>query len=108
MIIEDGKIVVILKTVNDDIRVYDLPVIKVTPLRFTETARARIEESSGESLTFDKLALRAFLNQNKADKADRLIGKGGSIVRALQNENGASIQITDFVLHVEVIQLHSI
>ncbi|XP_016454707.2 large ribosomal subunit protein eL18y [Nicotiana tabacum] len=36
----------------------------VTALRFTETARARIEKAGGECLTFDQLALRAPLGQN--------------------------------------------
>lgn len=50
--------------VTDDIRVYDVPALKVTALRFTETARARIEKAGGECLTFDQLALRAPLGQN--------------------------------------------
>lgn len=49
---------------TDDIRVYEVPAIKVTALRFTETARARIEKAGGECLTFDQLALRAPLGQN--------------------------------------------
>ena len=51
-------------TVTDDIRVYEVPQMKVTALRFTETARARIEKAGGECLTFDQLALRAPLGQN--------------------------------------------
>lgn len=51
-------------TVTDDKRVYDVPAIKVTALRFTETARARILKAGGECLTFDQLALRAPLGQN--------------------------------------------
>jgi len=50
--------------VTDDIRVYEVPAIKVTALRFTEKARARIEKAGGECLTFDQLALRAPLGQN--------------------------------------------
>jgi len=38
--------------------------MKVTALRFTERARARIEKAGGECLTFDQLALRAPLGQN--------------------------------------------
>lgn len=38
--------------------------MKVTALRFTETARARILKAGGECLTFDQLALRAPLGQN--------------------------------------------
>ncbi|KAF2307276.1 hypothetical protein GH714_026054 [Hevea brasiliensis] len=41
-----------------------VPELKVTALRFTETARARIEKAGGECLTFDQLALRAPLGQN--------------------------------------------
>ncbi|KAG6494950.1 60S ribosomal protein L18-2-like [Zingiber officinale] len=60
----ENKIAVIAGTVTDDKRVYDVPAIKVTALRFTETARARILKAGGECLTFDQLALRAPLGQN--------------------------------------------
>lgn len=49
----------IVGTVTDDTRLYELPALKVVALRFTETARARILKSGGECLTFDQLALRA-------------------------------------------------
>ncbi|XP_020113536.1 60S ribosomal protein L18-2 [Ananas comosus] len=58
------KIGVIVGTVTDDKRVYEVPAMKVTALRFTETARARIVNAGGECLTFDQLALRAPLGQN--------------------------------------------
>ncbi|KAL4341204.1 hypothetical protein GQ457_08G004920 [Hibiscus cannabinus] len=61
---KEGKIGVVVGTVTDDIRVYEVPALKVTALRFTETARARIEKAGGECLTFDQLALRAPLGQN--------------------------------------------
>ena len=61
---QDNKIAVIVGTVTDDKRVYEVPALKVTALRFTETARARILKSGGECLTFDQLALRAPLGQN--------------------------------------------
>ena len=54
----------VVGTVTDDIRVYEVPALKITALRFTETARARIEKAGGECLTFDQLALRAPLGQN--------------------------------------------
>lgn len=54
----------IVGTVTDDIRSHEVPPMKVTALRFTETARARIEKAGGECLTFDQLALRAPLGQN--------------------------------------------
>ena len=54
----------VIGTVTDDIRVYEVPPLKVTALRFTERARVRIEKASGECLTFEQLALRAPLGQN--------------------------------------------
>ncbi|XP_027118052.1 large ribosomal subunit protein eL18x [Coffea arabica] len=61
---KEDKIAVVVGTVTDDTRVYEVPSLKVTALRFTETARARIEKAGGECLTFDQLALRAPLGQN--------------------------------------------
>lgn len=61
---KDGKIGVVVGAVTDDIRVNEVPVLKIAALRFTETARARIEKAGGECLTFDQLALRAPLGQN--------------------------------------------
>lgn len=54
----------VVGTVTDDVRVDEIPCLKVTALRFSETARARIEKAGGECLTFDQLALRAPLGQN--------------------------------------------
>ena len=61
---KENKIAVLVGTVTDDLRVYEVPALKVTALRFTERARARIEKAGGECLTFDQLALRAPLGQN--------------------------------------------
>ncbi|KAG4913899.1 hypothetical protein AAZX31_19G218100 [Glycine max] len=61
---KEDKIAVVVGTVTDDIRVYEVPALKITALKFTERARARIEKAGGECLTFDQLALRAPLGQN--------------------------------------------
>ncbi|CAH9106932.1 unnamed protein product [Cuscuta europaea] len=61
---KEDKIAVLVGTITDDLRVYDVPAIKVCALKFTKTARARIEKAGGECLTFDQLALRAPLGQN--------------------------------------------
>ncbi|KAJ7973321.1 60S ribosomal protein L18-like [Quillaja saponaria] len=62
---KENKIAVVVGSITDDIRVSEVPAnLKVTALRFTETARARIEKAGGECLTFDQLALRAPLGQN--------------------------------------------
>ncbi|KAI9805265.1 MAG: hypothetical protein M1833_005718 [Piccolia ochrophora] len=51
--------VVIVGTVTDDNRLVAVPKLTIAALRFTATARARIEASGGECLTLDQLALRA-------------------------------------------------
>lgn len=61
---KDEQIAVVVGTITDDNRIFELPAVKVTALRFTETARARILKAGGECLTFDQLALRAPLGQN--------------------------------------------
>ncbi|AQK84427.1 60S ribosomal protein L18-3 [Zea mays] len=61
---KEKNIAVIVGTVTDDKRIQEVPAMKVTALRFTETARARIVNAGGECLTFDQLALRAPLGEN--------------------------------------------
>merc|ERR1712100_189543 len=56
---KEGKVAAIVGTVTDDVRMYDVPALKVCALRFTETARARIIKAGGECMTFDQLALAA-------------------------------------------------
>lgn len=53
------KTVVVVGTVTDDNRLLTVPKLSVAALRFTATARARIEKAGGEVLTLDQLALRA-------------------------------------------------
>ncbi|KAH9303034.1 hypothetical protein KI387_014617, partial [Taxus chinensis] len=60
----EDNIAVLVGTITDDKRLYELPALKVVALRFTETARARILKAGGECLTFDQLALRAPLGQH--------------------------------------------
>ncbi|EAW06256.1 60S ribosomal protein eL18 [Aspergillus clavatus NRRL 1] len=54
-----GKTIVVIGTVTDDNRLLTIPKLSVAALRFTATARARIEKAGGETLTLDQLALRA-------------------------------------------------
>ncbi|KAK3728580.1 hypothetical protein QZH41_011663 [Actinostola sp. cb2023] len=60
----EGKTVVVVGTVTDDARIFDVPALKICALRVTEGARARILKAGGEIITFDQLALRAPLGQN--------------------------------------------
>nr|POE93621.1 60s ribosomal protein l18-b [Quercus suber] len=60
----EGKIRAIVATVTDDNRLYEVPKMTICALRFTATARARIEKAGGECLTFDQLALRAPTGSN--------------------------------------------
>ena len=47
------RIVVVVGTVTDDIRLLEVPKVTVAALRFTETARARILKAGGKVLTLD-------------------------------------------------------
>ncbi|KAF2863022.1 ribosomal protein L18e, partial [Piedraia hortae CBS 480.64] len=55
----EGKIRAIVGPVTDDNRLYEVPKMTVCALRFTSTARARIEKAGGECITFDQLVQRA-------------------------------------------------
>ncbi|KAL8798859.1 MAG: hypothetical protein Q9182_006337 [Xanthomendoza sp. 2 TL-2023] len=58
------KTIVVVGTITDDTRLLTVPKISVAALRFTATARARIEKAGGECLTLDQLALRAPTGSN--------------------------------------------
>jgi len=60
----EGKVRAVVGTVTDDNRLYEVPKMTVCALRFTATARARIEKAGGECLTFDQLAMRAPTGSN--------------------------------------------
>jgi len=78
----EGKIVVCVGNATNDLRIFDLPKLKICALHVTERARARILKAGGEILTFDKLALKAPRGQNtlliqgprKAREAQRHFG----------------------------------
>eukprot|EP01023_Acetabularia_acetabulum_P063574 TRINITY_DN799_c0_g1_i1.p2 TRINITY_DN799_c0_g1~~TRINITY_DN799_c0_g1_i1.p2 ORF type:complete len:188 (-),score=17.00 TRINITY_DN799_c0_g1_i1:220-783(-) len=56
---KEDKIAVIVGKVLDDIRLHEVPKLRVCALYFSSTARARILKAGGECLTFDQLALIA-------------------------------------------------
>ena len=60
----EGKIRAVVATVTDDNRMAVVPKMTVCALRFTATARARIEKAGGECITFDQLAMRAPTGSN--------------------------------------------
>jgi len=60
----EGKIVVAVGTVTDDIRLTTFPKLTVAALRFTRSAKERIVNAGGEVLTLDQLALRAPTGSN--------------------------------------------
>nr|ANM86186.1 60S ribosomal protein L18-3 [Stygiella incarcerata] len=55
---KEGMTAVIVGTITDDERLLDVPAMNVCALRFTESARARIENAGGACLTFDQLAMQ--------------------------------------------------
>eukprot|EP00441_Pelagodinium_beii_P038906 CAMPEP_0197651078 /NCGR_PEP_ID=MMETSP1338-20131121/31338_1 /TAXON_ID=43686 ORGANISM="Pelagodinium beii, Strain RCC1491" /NCGR_SAMPLE_ID=MMETSP1338 /ASSEMBLY_ACC=CAM_ASM_000754 /LENGTH=186 /DNA_ID=CAMNT_0043225629 /DNA_START=59 /DNA_END=619 /DNA_ORIENTATION=+ len=84
---KDGKMAVVVGTVTDDKRAFEVPELKVCALRFTEAARARIVKAGGECLTFDKLAMRSPLGKGtvllrgpvKSREAERHFGKAPGV-----------------------------
>lgn len=53
------KVAVVVGTVLNDKRVFEVPKLTVCALRFAEGARERILKAGGEVLTFDQLATRS-------------------------------------------------
>ncbi|KAF7492824.1 60S ribosomal protein L18 [Sarcoptes scabiei] len=53
------KLAVVVGTITDDVRLFDVPKMTVAALKVTKRARARILKAGGEILTFDQLAKRA-------------------------------------------------
>jgi len=60
----ENKIAVVIGTITDDKRIFEIPKLKVCALKVTEAARGRILKAGGELITFDQLALRAPKGQN--------------------------------------------
>ena len=79
----DSKTAVVVGSITDDVRLYELPKLTVCALHLTERARSRILAAGGEILTFDQLALRSPKGKNtvllqgprKAREAYRYFGK---------------------------------
>merc|ERR1739847_111509 len=61
---KDGKTSVVIGTITNDIRIHNIPAMKVAALRVTEAARKRILEAGGSVMTLDQLAQEAPLGQN--------------------------------------------
>ncbi|XP_050295252.1 60S ribosomal protein L18 [Anthonomus grandis grandis] len=55
----EGLTAVIVGTVTDDSRVFEVPKLNICALRVTEKARARILKAGGQVITFDQLALKS-------------------------------------------------
>ncbi|XP_043390611.1 60S ribosomal protein L18 isoform X1 [Chelonia mydas] len=55
----DNKTAVVVGTITDDIRIHNIPKLKVCALRVTQGARSRILKAGGQIMTFDQLAMAA-------------------------------------------------
>merc|ERR1739838_521671 len=58
------KTAVVVGTITNDVRLLEVPKLKICALRVTGSARARILAAGGEIITFDQLALQAPKGQN--------------------------------------------
>ena len=52
------KTICLVGTVTDDNRLLKVPVLNIAALRFTATARARVEAAGGECMTLDQMAMK--------------------------------------------------
>ncbi len=79
----ENKTAVVVGSITDDARLYEVPKLTVCALHLTEPVRGRILAAGGEILTFDQLALRSPKGKNtvllqgprRARKANRYFGK---------------------------------
>merc|ERR1711894_762620 len=79
------KVAVVVGTVTNDLRIFEVPKMTLCALRVTEKARERILKAGGEIITFDQLALRAPTGKNtlmiqgsrKAREAQKHFGAAG-------------------------------
>ncbi|CDQ84866.1 unnamed protein product, partial [Oncorhynchus mykiss] len=55
----ENRTAVVVGTVTDDVRIQDIPKLKVCALKVTDGARRRILKAGGQVMTFDQLALAA-------------------------------------------------
>ena len=55
----EGKTAVVVGTVTNDLRMLEVPKMRICALRVTEAARKRVLAAGGEIITFDQLALQA-------------------------------------------------
>ncbi|GAA5980179.1 hypothetical protein JCM11641_006940 [Rhodosporidiobolus odoratus] len=81
----DKHTIVTVGTVTDDVRLPVLPKLSIAALRFTRTARARIEKAGGECLTLDQLALR------KPTGANTLLLRGKKNARETVRHFGSGV-----------------
>merc|ERR1719362_1217782 len=58
------KVAVVVGTVTNDLRIFEVPKMTLCALRVTEKARERILKAGGEISTFDQLAIRAPTGKN--------------------------------------------
>ncbi|GJT89851.1 60S ribosomal protein L18-2 [Tanacetum coccineum] len=86
--LQDDKIAIVVGTVTNDVKVDEIPCMKVTALKFTKTI-ARIQ-NAGECLAFDQLALRAPFGQNAFNWIG---GTGESRVEPIKEEEEKAAEV---------------
>merc|ERR1719229_31026 len=59
-----SKIAVVVGTITNDVRVFEVPKMTIAALHVSDKARERILKAGGEIITFDQLALRCPTGKN--------------------------------------------
>jgi large subunit ribosomal protein L18e len=81
------KIVTVVGRVTNDVRLFEVPKMKLCALHVTDSARSRILKAGGEIITFDQLATRSPKGENtlliqgprKARLAQRHFGRAPGV-----------------------------
>lgn len=60
----DNKTAVVVGCITDDVRIQDIPKLKVCALKITDGARDRILKAGGQIMTFDQLAMQSPKGEN--------------------------------------------
>uniref|UniRef100_F6R2U6 Large ribosomal subunit protein uL15/eL18 domain-containing protein n=1 Tax=Monodelphis domestica TaxID=13616 RepID=F6R2U6_MONDO len=71
----ENKTAAVMGTVTDNIRIQDVPKLKVSALRVTSNARSRILKANGKILSFDQLAMTSPKGPQKCYQGYRHLGK---------------------------------
>uniref|UniRef100_A0A803JD66 Ribosomal protein L18 n=1 Tax=Xenopus tropicalis TaxID=8364 RepID=A0A803JD66_XENTR len=95
----ENKTAVVVGCITDDVRIHDIPKLKVCALKMTGGARSRILKAGGQIMTFDQLALAAPKGQNTVLLSGLMCFPRVESLSAPEDAEPAEDTRTKFTLH---------